>query len=94
MSTKIKFQHEAEVKEETYKLGDWFSTPYGLLQLVGRANSEIALLQVVETGLFWNAGSKVDNRSAITKYEFAIIRGSLDVFTRVSVEITTKPYEK
>ena len=98
MSTKINFEHEAQVKEETYSFGDWFSTDQGLMRLVGANNNDIACLEMVleknpNNGVFWNMGIRVDNKFNITKTELEIIKGSLKFITRVSVEITTKPYQ-
>lgn len=91
MSTKITFEHEAQVKEETYSIGEFFAKDKELYTLVIIDQSTVALV-CLNDGCRWFEGVKVARTSAITKEEMRRVTGGKQQFTRVSVEITTKPY--
>ena len=95
MSTKIKFEHEAQVKEETYKVGDWFYNPtQDTLGHIARVSSDrVAFISAQSGNRQMEPVSVTDDRN-ITKEELRGILGSAHaVCVRVSVEITTKPYQ-
>lgn len=93
MSTTIKFEHEAQVKEETYKAGDFFASEHGLYQLAVRSynSSEVTVIPVIN-----GAECGYCSVESVLKVPRTTVQELLNThrFTRVSVEITTKPYKE
>ena len=98
MSTKITFEHEAQVKEETYKVGDWFINPKeNCLAVISRVGDGRIALIGHETNGQWNrfyAPHRGSGSTILTKEDIAgVFENKLYQWQRVSVEITTKPYQ-
>jgi len=96
MSTTIKFEHEAQVKEETYKVGDWFmfrGELFHLSAMPADGNKPQALLIKATTGVRSDQLSPSSLRH--DDYSASDITSGFksDEWQRVSVEITTKPFK-
>ena len=99
MSTKITFQHEAQVKEETYKTGDWFldeDRELCVLVITPKGNCIIYLSEDIKESacarLYGNPFC-CDEKHELTQEQFIELVGKeYKKWQRVSVEITTKPF--
>lgn len=91
MSTTIKFEHEAQIKEETYPIGSFFIIDGDLCELCRIGNGVAALISIA-FGNRLNEGVTVPNMDSI-KHSDVEKMTIHKISPRVSVEITTKPFQ-
>ena len=92
MSTTIKFEHEAQVKEEIYRAGEFFIYQDILYTLTQIGNAVVDMVDVRD-GNRKTGGVSVSPHAYSLKAEVIDRLFESKDWQRVSVEITTKPYQ-